>query len=128
MLIVLFLSLVDLRTLNSYSELIEKEDYKGVLMYIYLVYFFFAVSSDFYVKALLILSRAGFNSVLEVHLISFFVDMHAIIAISPFATIVAQKALVAETALGSFSASWLTEPFDYESCRSFDILLLNCLS
>lgn len=61
------------------------------MTYINSFYFFLAVSRDFYFKALLMLSRVGFNTILQIHLISFFVDMIAIIAISPIATIVAQK-------------------------------------
>ena len=111
-LIVLFLGSVNLRTLNSFSKLMEKEDYEGMLTYINSVYFFLAVSRDFYVKAFLILSRVGFSSMQQVQLISFFVDVIAIISISPFALVVAQKEMVAEIALLSFSASWLNKPLE----------------
>ena len=90
----------------------QKEDYKGMLTYINTVYFFLAVSRDVYVKAFFILSRVGFSSRLQVHLISFFVDLIAIISISPFALFAAEKESFAETVPGSYSASWLDEPFD----------------
>lgn len=127
-LIVLFLSCVDLGTLNSFSRLIEEEDYKGMMTYINTVYFFLAVCRDVYVKAFLILVRVGFSTLHQYHLISFFVDMLAIMAICLFATIVAHKSLNNETDLDSLGGHWLTGPFDYESFQSFGILLLNCLS
>ena len=127
-LIVLFLSCVDLGSLNSFSELIDKEDYKGMLTYINTVYFFLAVCRDVYVKAFLILVRVGFNTLHQYHLISFFVDMLAIMGISLFATIVAHKAMANETDLEYLGSGFWTGPFDYESFQSFGILLLNCLS